>query len=184
MLTKENTNEALSKFTKYVITQSKANLTRKNKNVKSNLYNSLKGDYSVGNNSIGVYFEMEDYGVYQDSGVKGKTSGSSLSNFKEGGFRFGSGTGEAGGLRKGINQWVRDRRIQFREKEGKGVKGQLLSYNQTAFLITRSVYQKGIEASRFFSKPFEVGFNRLPDEIVEAYGLDVEKFLKETVNTK
>ena len=27
----------------------------------------------------------------------------------------------------------------------------------------------------FFTKPFEKAFDRLPDELVEAYGLDIEK---------
>jgi hypothetical protein len=123
---------------------------------------------------------MEDYGAYQDSGVKGKSSGNSLNTFKQGGFRFGSGTGEKGGLTKGINQWVKDRRFQFKNKEN----GKFLSYEQTAFIITRSIWQKGIKPTRFFSKPFEVGFERLPDELIEAYGLDVEKLLKETTFKK
>ena len=175
MLSKDNINNALQKFTKYVVSQSKANLTRKNKNVKGKLHKSIKGDSFVGANSIGVYFEMEDYGEFQDQGVKGKTSSTKAPNSP---FRFGSGTGQKGGLTKGINQWVRDRGFQFRDEES----GRFLSYESTAFLITRSIYNKGIEASRFFSKPFEKGFERLPDELVEAYGLDVDKFLKDTLN--
>jgi hypothetical protein len=180
MLERAETNKVLTKFSKYVVSQSRANLTRKDKNVKGNLYKSIKGETFTGKNSIGLYFEMEDYGAYQDSGVKGKSSGNSLSTFKQGGFRFGSGTGKEGGLTEGINQWVKDRRFQFKDNES----GRFLSYEQTAFLITRSIYQKGIEASRFFSKPFEVGFERLPEELVEAYGLDVEKLLKETTFKK
>jgi hypothetical protein len=163
-----------------VVSQSRANLTRKDKNVKGNLYKSIKGETFTGKNSIGLYFEMEEYGAYQDSGVKGKSSGNSLSTFKQGGFRFGSGTGKEGGLTEGINQWVKDRRFQFKDNET----GRFMSYEQTAFIITRSIYQKGIEASRFFSKPFEVGFERLPNELVEAYALDVEKLLKETTFKK
>jgi hypothetical protein len=180
MLDRTETNKVLSKFTKYVVSQSRANLTRKNKNVKGKLYDSIKGESVTSKNSIGIYFEMEDYGAYQDSGVKGKSSGNSLSTFKQGGFRFGSGTGKEGGLTKGINQWVKDRRFQFKDREN----GKFLSYEQTAFIITRSIWQKGIEATRFFSKPFEVGFERLPDELIEAYGLDVEKLLKETTFKK
>ena len=180
MLNREETNKVLTKFTKYVVSQSRANLTRKNKNVKGKLYDSIKGESTTSKNSIGLYFEMEDYGAYQDSGVKGKSSGNSLSTFKQGGFRFGSGTGKKGGLTEGINQWVKDRRFQFKDNES----GRFLSYEQTAFIITRSIYQKGIEATRFFSKPFEVGFERLPDELVEAYALDVEKLLKETTFKK
>lgn len=175
MLSKENINNALQKFTKYVVSQSRANLTRKDKNVRGNLYKSVKGDSFVGKNSIGVYFEMEEYGEFQDQGVKGKTSSAKAPNSP---FRFGSGTGRKGGLTEGINRWVRDRRFQFRDRQS----GKFLSYEATAFLITRSIYNKGIEASRFFSKPFEVGFERLPDELVEAYGLDVEQFLKDTLN--
>ena len=171
MLDRTETNKALSKFTKYVVSQSRANLTRKNKNVKGKLYDSIKGEATTSKNSIGIYFEMEDYGAYQDSGVKGKSSGNSLSTFKQGGFRFGTGTGKEGGLTEGINQWVKDRRFQFKDRES----GRFLSYEQTAFIITRSIWQKGIEATRFFSKPFEVGFERLPEELVEAYALDVEK---------
>lgn len=180
MLDRTETNKVLSKFTKYVVSQSRANLTRKNKNVKGKLYDSIKGESTTSKNSIGLYFEMQDYGAYQDSGVKGKSSGNSLSTFKQGGFRFGSGTGKEGGLTKGINQWVKDRRFQFKDRDT----GRFLSYEQTAFIITRSIYQKGIEASRFFSKPFEVGFQKLPDELIEAYALDVEKLLKETTFKK
>ena len=180
MLDRTETNKALSKFTKYVVSQSRANLTRKNKNVKGKLYDSIKGESTTSKNSIGIYFEMEEYGAYQDSGVKGKSSGNSLSSFKQGGFRFGTGTGKKGGLTEGINQWVKDRRFQFKDNDS----GRFLSYEQTAFIITRSIWQKGIEATRFFSKPFEVGFERLPEELVEAYALDVEKLLKETTFKK
>lgn len=180
MLDRTETNKALSKFTKYVVSQSRANLTRKNKNVKGKLYDSIKGEATTSKNSIGIYFEMEEYGAYQDSGVKGKSSGNSLSSFKQGGFRFGTGTGKKGGLTEGINQWVKDRRFQFKDNDS----GRFLSYEQTAFIITRSIWQKGIEATRFFSKPFEVGFERLPEELIQAYALDVEKLLKETTFKK
>jgi hypothetical protein len=175
MLDKTETNKVLTKFSKYVVTQSRANLTRKDKNVKGKLYQSIKGETFTGKNSIGIYFEMEDYGEFQDKGVKGVSSSAKAPDSP---YRFGSGTGRKGGLTQGINQWVRDRRFQFRDKES----NRFLSYEQTAFLITRSIYQKGIEASRFFSKPFEVGFGRLPNELIEAYGLDLEKTLQQSLN--
>ena len=117
MLDRTETNKALTKFTKYVVSQSRANLSRNDKNVKRKLYDSIKGESVTSKNSIGIYFEMEDYGAYQDSGVKGKSSGNSLSTFKQGGFRFGTGTGKKGGLTEFINQWVKDRRFQFKDRE-------------------------------------------------------------------
>lgn len=177
MLDRTETNKVLTKFSKYVVSQSRANLTRKDKNVKGKLYQSIKGETFTGKNSIGIYFEMEDYGEFQDKGVKGLSSNAKAPNSP---YRFGSGTGRKGGLTEGIRQWVKDRRFQFRDN----VSGRFMSYEQTAFLITRSIYHKGIEATRFFSKPFEVGFERLPDELIEAYGLDLEKTLQQSLNKK
>jgi hypothetical protein len=116
-------------------------------------------------NSIRFFFEMEEYGFYQDQGVRGVRSGRSLS-----GFKFGSGSGQKGGLTEGIKKWVKQRRIRFRDK-----KGRFLSNDATAMLITRSIWQKGIKPSMFFTKPFEQAFKKLPDEMIEAYGLEAEE---------
>lgn len=171
---KEELNKVLSKFTKYVTTQSKANLTRGDKNVKKGLYNSIKGESFVGKNSIGVYFEMLDYGEFQDLGIKGKSSSEKAPNSP---FRFGTGSGPKGGLTKAINEWVRNRGFQFRDKKS----GKFMSYENTAFLITRSIWHKGIKPSRFFSKPFEVAYEKLPAEVVEAYALDLERLMKNSL---
>ena len=57
-----------------------------------------------------------------------------------------------------------------------------MSYKSTAFLITRSIYNKGIKPSLFFTKPFEKAFKNLNKDLVEAYKLDVEKLMSETIN--
>ena len=56
MLNNENTRKALEAFKDYVISQSRANLTRGNKNVSKDLYNSLKGILDVGPNSFSLKF--------------------------------------------------------------------------------------------------------------------------------
>ena len=167
MLDKEEVQEAIDKFRKYVVQQSRSNLTKQKKNASKSLYNSIKGVSKVNPNSISLYFEMEEHGIYQDKGVKGKTSSTKAPNSP---FKFGSGTGKKGGLTNGIQKWVKQKRFQFRDE-----KGRFMSYNSTAFLITRSIYNKGLKPSMFFTKPFEKAFDRLPDELVEAYGLDIEK---------
>ena len=174
MLNKENTRKALEAFKDYVISQSRANLTKKNKNVSKQLYNSLKGIIDVMPNSFSLKFEMEDYGKFQDEGVKGATSTYPESTNSP--FKFGTGTGKKGGLSGGIKQWVKARRFQFRD-----AKGRFTSYESTAYIISRSIWNKGIKASLFFTKPFEKGFKRLPEELLEAYGLDVEEFLDFTI---
>ena len=60
-------------------------------------------------------------------------------------------------------------------------KGKFTSYESTAYVISRSIWNKGIKASLFFTKPFEKGFKRLPEDLRKAYGLDVEEFLEYTI---
>ena len=66
-----NVQEELNRFAKYVISQSRANLTRGKKNSSKELYNSLKGDVKVSKNSFQLSFLMEEYGLFQDKGVSG-----------------------------------------------------------------------------------------------------------------
>jgi hypothetical protein len=174
----ENTEKALKKFLEYTINQAKANLSKKSNT--GALANSLDYDVKVSKNSFEASIKGLDYASFVDLGVRGKTS-SKKGNSKSP-FKFGTGTGQSGGLTKGINTWVKQKGIQFREREGKGVKGQFLSYKQTSFLIVRSIWNKGMTPSFFLTKPFEKGFKELPEDIIEAYGLDVETFLKQIIN--
>ena len=169
----DETREALNKFAKYVVQQSRSNLTKSDKNVSKELYNSLGYDLNVSKNSFSLSLLMEDYGMFQVKGVKGKTSSAKAPNSP---FQFGSGTGKKGGLTNGIDKWVRRRRFQFRDK-----KGRFMSYQSTVFLITRSIYNKGIKPSMFFTKPFEKAFKGLNEELIKAYALDVEKFMATTI---
>lgn len=166
----------LDRFGKYVVQQARANLTRKNRNVSKDLYNSIKweSDASKTGASFSASLSMLEYGEYQDKGVRGKEA--SPINTQASPFRFGSGTGKKGGLTEAMNKWVRARRIQFRDK-----KGRFLSYDNTAFLIARSVYRKGIPATFFYSRPFNLAYQKLPAELVEAFRLtpdDFKEFLR------
>ena len=49
-------------------------------------------------------------------------------------------------------------------------------------MIARSIFNKGIKPSMFFTKPFKKAFDNLPKDIVEAYKLDVEELIKYTTN--
>ena len=170
----DNIQEDLDKFKKYVIQQSKSNLSKQGRNVTSKLYNSIKGEAKVMPNSFSLEFTMEEHGAYLDQGVKGKNSSSKAPNSP---FKFGSGKGKKGGLTNGIEKWVKARRFQFRDKET----GKFLSYKSTAFLITRSIYSKGTKPSLFFTKPFEKAFDKLPESLVVKYGLDYSKLFNQTI---
>ena len=66
-----NVKDELNRFAKYVISQSRANLTRQEKNSSKELYNSLDSEVKVSANSFSLSFLMAEYGVYQDKGVSG-----------------------------------------------------------------------------------------------------------------
>ena len=170
MLADKSLQEELNKFAKYVIQQSRSNLSKSDKNVSKELYNSLGYNVEVTSKGAELGFSMEKYGEFQDKGVRGKSSSAKAPNSP---FRFGSGTGKKGGLTNSIDKWVRRRGIQFKDRKT----GRFLSYQSTAFLISRSIYQKGIKPSLFFTKPFVAAFKRLPDELIEAYSIGLEKDL-------
>ena len=103
---------------------------------------------------------MEEYGFYQDRGVQGKKSGKSLDGYKYTNKMPPPKAFDKWGVRKGIAP---------RDKQGKFIKRKSLN-----FLIARSIFEKGIKPTLFFTKPFEKFFKRLPDELVDKYGLEVE----------
>lgn len=166
MLTKGYTYQALNAFKKFVIQQSRSRLTKGRKNVNKKLYNSIEGEVKVKPNSFSLSFYMEEYGVYQDKGVSGTKKKYNTP------FSYTSKRPP----RKTLEEWISKRRFQFRDKKGK-----FMSYKSMSFLIQRSIFEKGIKPSLFFTKPFEQGFKKLPDELIEAYGLDVEELLEFTL---
>ena len=172
-----NVEKELKNFAKYVVTKARMNLRSSDKNSSGELAKSLDSDIKVSKNSFQLSFMMEDYGVFQDKGVRGKSSSAKAPNSP---FKFGSGTGKKGGLSEGINKWVKRKRFQFRDRKS----GKFLSYDSTAFLISRSIYHKGIAPSLFFTKPFEKSFKNLDKDIVKAFRLDVESLMKNSINNK
>lgn len=166
------TFKVYKKYSDYVVQQSRSNLTKGNKNVSKELYNSIKSEVKISSQRAVISFFMLEYGNYQDKGVQGKSSSAKAPNSP---YRFGSGKGKKGGLTNAILPWVKARGIQFKDRES----GKFLSYKSTAFLITRSIYHKGIKETRFFSKPYEDGYKKyITEEADEALSVDVDRYIK------
>lgn len=168
------TKEALNKFAKEVIKQSRTNLTKKDKNYTKSLYNSLKSEVDVFPNSFGLSFIMDEYGVYQDKGVSGtqkkyntKFSYKSTSNLT--GFEAKTGT---------FAKWAKFRGFRLRNKKGQFSKG---DYKTIGFILANSIKKKGIKPSLFFTRPFENAFKNLPEELLIKFGLDVDRFIDFTL---
>jgi len=63
--------DALDKFGKYIVQQSRSNLTKSKKNASKELYNSISYEAKEHKNSFSFSLSMEDYGQFIDAGVKG-----------------------------------------------------------------------------------------------------------------
>ncbi len=105
----EKTEAALEAFKKFVIQQSRTRLSKTNKNVSKELYNSLKGNIKVMPNSIALEFEMEDYGVFQDKGVSGTEKKYNTP------FSYKSKMPPV----KPLADWAKNRNIRLRDEKGK-----------------------------------------------------------------
>tara|TARA_B110000211_G_scaffold169920_1_gene191742 strand:- start:212 stop:727 length:516 start_codon:yes stop_codon:yes gene_type:complete len=164
----KNLETELNNFGKYVVQQSRSNLTKKKHNATKELYNSI--GYFVDKTAQGykISFEMEDYGMFQDRGVKGVKSNyiankNSPFSYKQNsnliGLEYHTGVFAKFAKRMGM---------QPRNK-----KGQFGSYKTMGYILARSIKNKGIKASMFFTKPFEQAFKRLPEDLAETLAKDI-----------
>lgn len=172
---KDNTEKALKVFIAYVEKQSRDNMARLKMNTTGALSKSIKGAYKVSANSFQLSFEMQDYGAFQDLGVRGAKSSKKAPNSP---FRMGSGTAPKGMFKTAINAWVIRKGIAPREG------GKFAARKQMLTNIRRSIYNTGLRPRLFFTNAFEQGFKGLDDRVTEGYGLDLETFLKYSLNAK
>ena len=151
----------LIKFGKYVIQQARSNLTKGKHNFDKTLYNSLRYNITYQGTNFSMAFSMEDYGQFQDKGVRG-----------------------AGGTRKSTSPFNK------RNNKGKiwkqkapnspysfkdGKKPSVKHFRRWAeskglnpFAVRESVFRQGIAPTKFFTTPFNIAFNKLPPEITDA----------------
>jgi hypothetical protein len=112
-------------------------------------------------------FTMEDYGVFQDAGVSGTKKKYNTP------YSYKSKMPPV----KAFDKWIVRKGLAPR-KSG----GQFTSRKSLAFLIARSIFRNGIKPSLFFTKPFEAAYKNLPQELVEAYGLDAIELFNEQID--
>ena len=163
----ENVQKELNRFAKYVVTQSRANLTRQKKNASKQLWQSIDYDLKVSKNSFQLDFLMEDYGIFQDKGVSGTEKKYNTP------YKY---TNKMPPPSK-MDKWIVKRNLKgVRDKDGK-----FISRKSLQFMIARSIYKKGIKPSLFFTKPFEKAFKNINEDLIEAYRLDVQKLMETTI---
>lgn len=171
-----NVQKLLDKFGGDVVKGARAELKKQKKDASGTLSKSLSHESKAHQNSFSLDIYMEDdYGDYVDQGVKG------VGGTKADGTRwrkklvFGSKY-KYNKLKPPImafNGWTIRKGIAPRSKGGQFTKRRGLLY-----AIATSVYHTGLETTHFLTKPFEDQYKDLPDELIEAYALDVEDLLE------
>ena len=167
MLAEQYLRDELNKFAKYVIQQSRSNLSKGKKNVSKELYNSLGYEISQSSSTMSLGFDMVDYGKFQDRGVSGTEKKYNTP------YKYTNKMPPA----KAFDKWTVRKGIAPRGKGGKFEKRKGLNY-----AIAKSIYKKGIRPSMFFTKPFAAAFKRLPEELVKAYSIGIEKQIQVNIS--
>lgn len=163
-MTKSELQIELEKFRDYVIQQSQNNLSRLGKGG-GKLYDSIEGRVKANQNSFEMEFSMEDYGIFQDKGVSGKRKKYNTE------FSYKDKMPPP----RAFDKWIVKKGLSPRKQ------GKFASRKSLQFMIARGVYMNGIKPSLFFTKPFEKAYKKLPDTLVEAFGLDAIKLFNESI---
>lgn len=157
----------LNKFRDYVISESQKNLRKLGKDG-GKLYDSLEGRVKANSNSFEMEFSMEEYGIYQDKGVSGTEKKYNTQ------FKYKTGNKNAPPPRA-FDKWIIRKGLAPRKK------GKFKSRKSLQFALSRFIQKNGIKPSLFFTKPFEKAYKRLPNDLVEAFGLDAIKLFNESI---
>jgi len=165
MLEAINLEKELERFFKQLIKQSRKNLKSDGSNASGNLSRNMTYQVKENKNSFEADFllpkipgQSKSYGEFINYGVKGVESGKSLK-----GYKYKNKKPPI----KFLKTWLKQKTGKFRTRD----------LTQRAFMVQNAVYKKGIRPTEFFSEPFEKLFATLPEELVEAYGLDVDDFI-------
>jgi len=174
----KNLQTELQSFGKYVVQQSRSNLTKQKHNVSKDLYNSIQYKLDEKNGNFDLAFIMDEYGTFLDKGVKGANPSLVKGGKQKGGNSPYSFKNKRPPMQP-IADWAKKRNIRLRDKEGKFKKG---NYRTIGFILQRSIFAQGIKPSMFFTKPFLAAFDRYPELLSKAFAQDITDIFKNNNN--
>ena len=159
----KNTKLILDEFGKQFIDAYRSGLDAKNANASKNLYNSLNFEVKIGKQSINLDILLNDYWKYLEYGCKGTET-----SYPEAYYPAHFPPTSA------IEEWIKIKPVIPEQRNGK-----LPTQKQLAYLISRSIYQKGIEPRFIFRDAVDDVWEQLKDALNEAIEKDVENNIKE-----
>jgi len=169
--------KALTKFGSNVIQKGRRILDQKKKRTQENtLYTNYHYKMKSTSSTITFGFEFgeaEEYWEFVDQGVVGTGSSGGRSK-TTGQFTRGSGSpfkfkydNPGGAMVKAIKGWIKNKPVSLGDMNITGL----------AFAIGYSIKRRGLERTMFYSNPVNKALKKLPDELTDAFRLDVEKLV-------
>jgi len=171
-------NKIFNDFGKYMVKQSRANLTRADKG-NGKLYKSIS--YKIDDSkkdTVEWSFYMENYGVFQDQGVRGARPGDVKNGRQKAPnspFSYRSKMPPMEPLRN----WAKSKNIRFRDEKGRFAKG---NYDRIAYWLQKRIYAQGLKPSYFYTKPFDRAWNNLSDEIFDSFQIEINTAIDKSLN--
>lgn len=175
MLTTANTEAYLNAFAQRVLQQTQLELgayrseggKRRRIDSTGTLRNSLPGSYSIkvmpNSMSLKFFEENEAWKTYGYVVDKGRNPGKMPPV-------------------DAIKKWIRKKPLRLRDlKSGSFVKMTESKVESVAFAIAKKMKEEGTKPTYFFTTPFRLAFETLPEELGQAYALDVADFLRFTL---
>jgi len=167
----------LQRFAQSVVNTARLNLQEEGKNSTNSLSKSLTYAIDQYSDSYTIEFLMDYYGVFVDKGVSGvkKKYNTPYSYKSKGGKQGLKGMPPPAAFDK----WTIMKGIAPRDKKGK-----FLPRKSVNFAVARSVFEKGIAPSMFFTRPFNFAFEQLNKDIGKDMELEINTIFKNLENAK
>jgi len=167
LIEKEHVERELNLFIDRVVASARTNLLQHNSSRR--LAKSIEGQVDVFRSSFALEFSMEDYGEFQDKGVSGTKKK----------YNTPYAYRDKMPPPSSFDKWVVRRGLA-----GRNERGQFTSRKSLNFALAKHIFQQGIKPKLFFTEAWEEAFEQLPQDIVNAYALDVERLMQITLNSK
>jgi len=165
----------LDSFGRYVVKQARTNLSKGDKNATSDLYNSIGFEISSDSKGFTIQFYMDSYGKFVDKGVSGTDKKRKYKDYSgkvvPSPYKYKSKQPPTSIIEK----WIKTRGLKGRDEKT----GRYITDKSLAFLIARSIKEKGIKGISFFQRPLELGINRLSNDLLQGIKEDITEVLKD-----
>lgn len=167
----DKAQDVVAEWAAWATDEMKKNLNERLKYPDSLLGQSITFDGTKATaNGVFVNWELPDYAIYVDLGVKGVNNRSKT----YGNFAFKNLHVSAGFI-KSLENYITRKGIKVRNDRKESKKTVLDRRKSVAFAMARAIKKKGITGTRFYSDVFNnAGFKKLTDSLEEALGQQLE----------